>query len=77
MNKKYRWVVVYTDKYAFDDWGAGNCREYFDNEKDANNCVKNNTLKGKPFHWQPNMWKEVEVERVIKEWKHINDIRKA
>jgi len=68
MSKRYRWAVSFTDKYAVDDWGCGNCREYFETEKLALECVEKNKRKGKPFYWQPYMWKEVEVEITTKHW---------
>ena len=68
MSKKCRWIVNFTSEYAVDDWGAGDSRKIFDNEKDAKDFAETVKRKGKPFYWQPHIWQEVEVERKYKKW---------
>jgi hypothetical protein len=70
---KYRWVANYTYKDCINDIDLlrSTGRKYFDNEKDALEFVENNKHKGKPFYWQPQMHKEVEVMREVYEWKPI------
>jgi hypothetical protein len=64
---KYRWVANYTYKDCINDIDLlrSTGRKYFDNEKDALEFVENNKHKGKPFYWQPQMHKEVEVMREV------------
>ena len=69
--EKYRWVVHYAYKDCINDLDLlrSTGSEYFDNEKDALAFVENNKHKGKPFYWQPDMWREVEFEVTTKHWK--------
>jgi len=73
MGKKYRWAVSYTSEFAVDDWGCGDSRAHFSNEKAAKEFAETKKHKAKPFYWQPNMWREVEIETITKRWTVDNN----
>ena len=68
-----RFVVLYHPKDCVDDWDLLRYSEkkYFDDLDSAKKFAEENKHKGKPFYWQPNIWKEHEFERTETYWRSV------
>lgn len=68
--REFRWVVSWTGPISRSDWDLMNShREYFLNESDAISFAESKNVKGKPFYWQPHVWKEERIKVTTFEWR--------
>ena len=65
-----RWVVHYHPKDCADDWDLLRyCQKaYFNSKGDATEFAETHKFKGKPFYWQPHIYKEHEKRVTQYSW---------
>lgn len=64
-----RFKVIYHPN-AQDDWDIlrGSEDKYFDTLEEAKDFANKNKRKGKPFYWQPFIFKQEEIKTILYTW---------